>query len=262
MMKDFTLSNLWTKARRLISGLFILFLVAGTGCTKATATETPVPFFSPTPPPTATAIPLPTATIEPTLVPTRPPPRVAEPITMAAVTREHLPSIVLTPDQVQAEFPGLPLDSEDTGYQDNEAAAEDSLDPEDSGLDLAARGRLDGYEVSFLDSESLFDRSSSGDRPLGAGFSVDLFNSSGAAQAFIRRVVQDYRRLQGREVAEGVTLDKFAPFTAPQVGTDALAGRYSGTVEALDLEYFGTFILWRRDNLVLSSQIVATDDSD
>ena len=110
---------------------------------------------------------------------------------MAAVTRELLLIIVLTPAQVQAEFPGLPIDAEDTGYQDNEAAAGDSLDPDDSGLDLAARGRLDGYQVSFFDPAGLFDGSLSGDRPLGAGFTVDLFNSSGAAQAFIRRGVQD-----------------------------------------------------------------------
>ena len=53
---------------------------------------------------------------------------------MAAVTRELLLIIVLTPAQVQAEFPGLPIDAEDTGYQDNEAAAGDSLDPTIPGL--------------------------------------------------------------------------------------------------------------------------------
>ena len=256
------MSNLWARPQQLFPGLLILFLLAGIGCAKASPTGTPVPFSSPTPFLTATATPLPTATTEPTLVPTRPPPRVAEPITMAAATREHLPSIVLTTAQVQAEFPGLPLDTDDTGYQDNEAAAEDSLDPDDTGLELAARGRLDGYQASFFDSAGLFNASGSGNRPLGAGFTVDLFNNSGSAQAFIRQTVQDYRRLQGQELEEGVTLNQFAPFTASSVGTDALAGRYNGTIEALGLEFFGTFIMWRRDNLVLSSHIVATDDSD
>ena len=195
-------------------------------------------------------------------MPTRPPPRVADPIILAAVTREHLPSIVLTPAQVQAEFPGLPLDSEDTGYQDNEAAAEASLDPDDTGLDLAARGRLDGYQGSFFDYAGLFEGSSSRDQPVAADFSVELFSSSGAAQAFIRRTVQDYRRMQGQEVEEGVTFNQFTAFTAPQVGTDALAGRYNFTVQSLDLEFFGTFIVWRRDNLVLSIVMGATDDRD
>ena len=185
---------------------------------------------------------------------------------MTAVTREHLPSFVLTPEQVQAEFPGLPLDTEDTGFQDNDAAAEDSLDPNDTGRDLAARGRLDGYHSSFFDSAGLFagrsDGSSSGDRPLSANFSVELFNSSGAAQSFIRQKVQDFRRLQGQEIEEGVTLGQFAPFTASPVGTDTLAGRYTGAIAAFDLEFFGTFIVWRRDNLVLSIDIGATDDRD
>ena len=185
---------------------------------------------------------------------------------MTAVTREHLPSFVLTPEQVQAEFPGLPLDTEDTGFQDNDAAAEDSLDPNDTGRDLAARGRLDGYHSSFFDSAGLFagrsDGSSSGDRPLAANFSVKLFNSSGAAQSFIRQKVQDFRRLQGQEIEEGVTLGQFAPFTASPVGTDTLAGRYTGAIAAFDLEFFGTFIVWRRDNLVLSIDIGATDDRD
>lgn len=261
-MEEFTLSRSWAGPRRLFPALLIFFLLAGIACAKAGSTETPVPFVSPTPLPIATASPLPTATTEPTLVPTRPPPSVAEPITMAAVTREHLPSIVLTTAQVQAEFSGLPLDSDDTGYQDNEASAEDSLDPDDTGLDLAARGRLDGYQASFFDSAGLFGGSSSEDRPQGAEFSAELFNSSGAAQAFIRQGVRDIRRLQGGEVEEGMTLGQFVPFTAPSVGTDALAGRYQITVEALDLEFFGTFIVWRRDNLVLTIFIFATDDRD
>ena len=272
------MSNLWARPQRLIPGLLIFFLVAGIGCATVTPTQTPVPSRSPsplpaatatplatataTPLPAATATPLPPATTEPTHVPTRPPPRVADPIILAAVTRDHLSSIVLTPAQVQAELPGLPLDTEDTGFQDNEAAAEASLDPDDTGFDLAARGRLDGYQASFFDYVGLFEGSSAGDHPVGADFSVELFNSSGAAQAFIRRGVQDYDRLQGREVEEGVTLNHFAPFTAPRVGADALAGRYKGTIEAIDLELFGTFIVWRRDNLVLSIQIGATDDRD
>ena len=256
------MSGSWSGPQWLFSTLLIFFLLAGIACARASSTETPVPFFSPTPLPTATATPLPTATAEPALVPTRPPSSVAPPLTMAGVTREHLPSMVLTTAQVQAEFPGLPLDSDDTGYRDYEASAVDSLDPDDTGLDLAARGRLDGYRASFFDSAGLFVGSSSEDRPQGAEFSAELFNSSGAAQAFIRRGVQDIRRLQGGEVGDGVTLNQFVPFTAPSVGTDALAGRYQITVEALDLEFFGTFIVWRRTNLVLTVFLFATDDRD
>lgn len=261
-MEELTLSKSWAGPQWLFSALLISFLLAGIACARASSTETPVPFFSPTPLPTATAKPLPTATAEPALVPTRPPSSVAPPLTMAGVTREHLPSIVLTTAQVQAEFPGLPLDSDDTGYRDNEASAVDSLDPDDTGIDLAARGRLDGYRASFFDSAALFGGSSSEDRPQGAEFSAELFNSSGAAQAFIRQGVQDIRRLQGGEVGDGVTLNQFVPFTAPSVGTDALAGRYQITVEVLDLEFFGTFIVWRRTNLVLTVFLFATDDRD
>jgi len=46
------------------------------------------------------------------------------------------------------------------------------------------------------------------------------------------------------------------------VGTDALAGRYQIIVEVLDLEFFGTFIVWRRTNLVLTVFLFARDDRD
>ena len=256
------LSDLWAGRPRLFPAVLILLLLAGIACGNVSSTETPVPFFSPTPKPTATATPLPTATTEPTLVPTPPPPLVAEPITIAALTRQHLPSIVLTMDQVQAEFPSLPFDPDGTGYQDNEAAADNSLDPDDTGPDLAARGRLDGYQTTFFDSVGIFGGSSSGDQPIVAELSVHLFSNSGAAQAFIRQSVQNFRRLQGQEIGDGVTLGQFAPFTASPVGTDTLAGRYDFFVDDLGLEFFGTFIAWRRDNLAFSVDIGATDDRD
>ena len=141
------MSDFWVGHPRLFPAVLILFLLAAIACGNFSSTETPVPFFSPTPIPTAAATPLPTATTEPTLIPTRPPPLVADPIAIAALTRQHLPSIVLTLAQVQAEFPRLPLDPDGTSYQDNEAAADNSLDPDDTGPDLAARGHLDQTTV-------------------------------------------------------------------------------------------------------------------
>ena len=54
--------------------------------------------------------------------------------------------MVLDQADIDAEFPGLPLDVEDSGYTDNEASAEDTLDPGDSAT--GARHVPEGQTVS------------------------------------------------------------------------------------------------------------------
>ncbi len=59
--------------------------------------------------------------------------------------------MVLDQADVDVEFPGLPLDVGDSGSMDNEAATEETIDPDDTATDLTAQGRLDGYAHEFFD---------------------------------------------------------------------------------------------------------------
>ena len=171
--------------------------------------------------------------------------------------------MVLTQADIQAEFPGLPLDPEDSGYHDNEAAADDSIDPDDTASNLAVRGRLDGYALEFSDPLLLFDGTISAG-VFNIGSSVALFDSPQSAQASIRREIEVLSRLQGNEIEEGVILKEFQESVAPDVGMDTVAGRLT---VSLDLPGFkrdvaSTFVRWRRGPVVAAVGAVALDDKD
>ena len=59
--------------------------------------------------------------------------------------------MILTLLDVQTAFPGFTVDTQSSSYEDNDQAAEGSIDPVDVGADLAALGRIDGYKVDFTD---------------------------------------------------------------------------------------------------------------
>ena len=128
--------------------------------------------------------------------------------------------MVLDQADVDAEFPGLPLDVEDSGYADNEAATEDTIDPNDTAADLTAGGRMDGYEHEFLNLAALFEASPAAGRPVLLETIVDLFDSQRSAQAYLQLQMEDFRRFQGIEI-EGVILEEFQQLDAPDVGTGA-----------------------------------------
>ena len=148
--------------------------------------------------------------------------------------------MVLSQTDIKAEFPLLELDMEESGYQDNDDAAEATVNPDDTGADLAAMGRLDGYVLSYFDLEALFVDDPSVARPFALSASVDLFESPQAAQAFIQLQIEDYDRLAGSAIEEGVILTGFETSVAPDVGTDAVAGRYGLSILDFDLQLTNT----------------------
>ena len=101
--------------------------------------------------------------------------------------------MVLVQVDIDAEFPELLFDVEESGYVDNDAAAEDTIDPDDTGSDLTDSGRLDGYEHAFFDFDAL-------ERPIILGAQVNLFSSDQEALDFLQRQVDDFRLFQGVEI--------------------------------------------------------------
>jgi hypothetical protein len=169
--------------------------------------------------------------------------------------------MVLDQSDIDVEFPGLPLDSKEIGYRDNEDAARDTINPDDTAADLAAGGRLDGYKHSFFDPEALFGGASSTERTFGALAEVSLFDSRGSAQAFLLRMVEDFRRFQGIAI-DGVTLDNFQELDPPVVGTDAVAFRVRTSAIGLQTTAYSDVVGWVRGPLVATVGVVAVGDAD
>ena len=78
--------------------------------------------------------------------------------------------------------------------------------------------------------------------------SVDLFDTPESAQASFERQIEDFRRLEGDEVQEGVVLEEFRTSDAPDIGQDAAAGRL--------------VVSWVSGSIVANTAVVAFDDVD
>ena len=184
------------------------------------------------------------------------------PLSIDSVTRDHLPPMVLTQEDLEREFPGIPLD-DDSGYRDNDSAAESTIDPDDDSLDIQSLGRLDGYDLGLFDIQAIVSGS---DRPDGVFIvqsSVDLFATSESATDFVERETKDMRRLEGTEI-EGVTLTGFEEFAPPDLGDFATGARFVVTVSAVGAEIrgFSTLVWWTRGPIVAAVNLSALKDTD
>ncbi len=226
---------------------------------EPTATQAPTPTQAPEPTVTQAPTPTPTPTLTPTPMLTPiPTPTLTPPPTP---TRDHLPGMVLAQADIESEYPGIPLDPDNSGYQDNEASADDTTDPNDTASDLAAKGRLDGYGLEFFDPQALFGDETPAGRIFGVGTSVDLFDTQESATAFLQREIEDIRRFQGIAI-EGVTLNEFQEFIAPDVGTHAVAGRFIVSVFGFEQAGHITAVRWIRGPILATVGVTAFDDTD
>jgi hypothetical protein len=124
-----------------LAGLLAILAVAGCGGEAPAPTSTALPATQSTPVSASataapTATPVPASTLEAVAI---------------DITRDHLPAMVLARSEVELEFPFLQPETGTTGFRDNEQATAQTLDPNDTAQDLAARGRVDGYSTQFVD---------------------------------------------------------------------------------------------------------------
>ena len=153
------------------------------------------------------------------------------------VTRDELPGMVLGQAAVEAEFPGLQLNAQASGYRDNEVAAVSSINPDDTAASLAALGRLDGYTLDFSDPAAL--SSGATGRPISASISVSLFVTPELALASLQRDFAELDRAFENELA-GITLKEFQQLDAPNLGASAVAGRLTINIAALSADATST----------------------
>jgi hypothetical protein len=141
-----------------------------------------------------------------------------------------------------------------SNHLDGGAVARHTIDPADTAESLKAQGYIDGYENRFsytLDPLSL-----------NASARVYRWNTPESAKVFIQRLAEDPRRLEGTILSEGVTLTKYQKLEAPSVGEDAAAMRLVTNVAFLRSEFTATVVLWRRESLVASVGVLASDEKD
>ena len=125
-----------------------------------------------------------------------------------------MPALVLTDQEVLAEFPGLTIGLDESDYVDNEGAAEASIRPDDTGADLAAQGRITGFGSTYTVGAVLQISSI-----------VELFDTPQSARGYLTSQLQDFPELEGTALGEGFILRGFEELAGPDVGSDSFAGR-------------------------------------
>ena len=211
----------------------VLVVAACGGGDEATPTPAP-PTAAPTPSPTTTPLP--------------------------PISRDDLRGMVLTQSDVAAEFPMLVFNAGQSGFDDNEDAAIDTIDPDDSGPDLEARGRIDGYDSVFADSAAFLEKTGN---PFTLDTVVGLFDSSESARAFLQREFADFSRFQGREIdTDGTILKEFRPSDVPAVGSDSAGGVVTLSVPELATDFFAPIFEWRRGRIVATIRMIDLEEQD
>ena len=171
-----------------------------------------------------------------------------------AYTKAQLAIMVLPKEQFGREARGLEVEI-GSGYTDNAAAADATLDPDDTEQQLARAGRIFGYDLSYGElSRAAFVRGS-GLQAIGS--SVDLFRSAGAADAFITKQLRDARRFRGKRVDFGVSLVASNTFPVSSIGDRAVGLRT--TVELGGKRLYDTVVAFRVGPLAAAVLIERAD---
>lgn len=230
------------------------------GGATATPAYTPAPTGVPTPAatPAPTYTPAPTATVSPTAVPT-PLPSPSEPD--VNLTGEQMAAIVLSREDVKAEFPFVQFDPEDTGdFVANADAADNTLDPSDTAADMGAAGRITGYVRYFVNVQGMTGGSDGG--PILVESEVHVFEHAAGAADFLALLARAPGKFED-VTREAGTLRSVATLAMhPALGEEASGFQARQEVPELgvSLPVFGA--VWRRGAAVLTVFLAGAPGSD
>jgi hypothetical protein len=171
----------------------------------------------------------------------------------AQPTRAQLAVAVLPKHLLGPEATGFDVDI-GSGFANDVAAAEDTLDPTDTGPQLARAGRIGGYGLSYSRLSCAPFVRRSGLATIES--SVDVFRNARAADAFLTKQLRDARRLRGKEVEYGILVASRA-FPAGRIADRAIGLRMTG--ELGDWRVYETVVAFRAGALVGA---VAIDRAD
>jgi hypothetical protein len=169
-----------------------------------------------------------------------------------AVTKGQLAAMVLPADGLGASIQGLQVD--DSGVVDNKDAADDSVDPDDTGENMKGDGRVSGYELSYEHPKLISSKGA-----IGVGTSVDLFQDPVYAAQFLHERLNDYERFKNG--VPGMKFSRYSEFEALAIGDEAAGQHLTITIPGVVTGY-ETDVVFRRGRIVARVEIARTDRKD
>lgn len=179
-----------------------------------------------------------------------------EAVEKSRITRAQLAAMVLPQAELGTIAQGLNA-LDDNGLVQNGAAADDTVDPEDTATSLRSRGRVSGYRLGF-EGANLAAVSRRGGLFL-VGTEVELMEDTVYAAQYLHKQVGDYHGFRGKTV-DGVRLSRVSGFDVVGVG-DEVEGLLV-TVSAGGVKLRMTFVAFRRDGIIGAATIVRGDEKD
>lgn len=170
------------------------------------------------------------------------------------ITKAQLAVMVLPVDQLGEGVAALEVD-DDVGLVDNRQAADDSLDPDDSGKSLRSDGRLTGYKLSYSHPRLLSTKTKG---VLGVGSSVEVLEDPVYAAQYLHARLNDYEAF--KKAVPGIKLSGVSSFEAP-VGDEAGGRRVKLSIPGVLTGYL-TDVYFRRGRIVASVEVVRGDRAD
>ena len=154
---------------------------------------------------------------------------------------------MLAQEDIDAEFPSLKFDPDESGLVDNAEAAEGTYDPDDAGSDIADAGRITGYNHTFADVQALFG-GGDGD-PVIVSTEIHVLGDEHSAAEFLDMLATEPMQFEGVE-EEGVTLLSVTP-VVPDVALGGESRGYQGQLEVFGASFSIYAVYWRRGSAVL-----------
>ena len=176
---------------------------------------------------------------------------------LKSVTNDQLAIMVLPQKELGNDAADLPLAPGESGFMDNDSAADSTFDLNDTGADLAKAGRLNGYDLSYSD----FSRFGGEGGALEVATSLDLFTDNDAASKFIAKQIDDLKSLQGQSPSEGFTIPEVATSRVDGLADEAIGGWYRFDVQD-EGSGRATFVAFRLGRLVGAAISIRADDKN
>ena len=177
---------------------------------------------------------------------------------LESVSEHDLTIMVLPQEELGEVASDLDVSADDSGFISHEAAADNSIHPDDTADDLAARGRVAGYALSYRDSD-FFAVLEAGEGLIIVGTTVHLWLDSGAAEADIEKTLNDFRRFDGEEV-EGARYEGLEEFAISGLGDESGGLRFQVEVVRLGVKLYVTSVYFRIDRVIGVASAARADD--
>ena len=168
-----------------------------------------------------------------------------------AITKAQLAAMVLPADEL-GSLEGLERD--DAGVVTNAEAADDSLDPDDTGGTLRSDGRLSGHELSYVHPRLIASKGA-----LEVGTAVELFEDPVYAAQYLHERLNDYERF--KDALPGVELSGYSAFEVAALGDEAAGQRVRIRFPGVATGY-ETDVIFRRGRIVAQVAVVRADKQD